>query len=128
MDSQTLQAWLDAKEAERQAQETRRQIEDQLASELQISEADESARTIEAEGYKVKVTPRINRTVNTERLQELAVENGLQDHIERLFRWKAELSLSAWRKSDPSITAPLADAITTKPGRPSFSIEPKETE
>jgi hypothetical protein len=31
--------------------------------------------------------------------------------------------MSAWKAADDSITRPLAAAITTKPGRPSFSIE-----
>lgn len=126
MQSELLDEWLRAKESERVAQERRREIEDQLTAEIGLSEGDESARTIEAEGYRVKVTPRVNRTVNADNLRDLAVENGLEDHIERLFRWKAEISLSAWRNTDASITAPLADAVTAKPGRPSFSIERKE--
>lgn len=122
-----LQQWREAKEAERKAQEARREIEDTLASELGVSETDESAHTHEIGGYKVKVTPRINRNVDADKLQEIAVENGLENHIPNLFRWSAELKISNWRRTDPSITTPLSDAITAKPGRPSFSIEPKES-
>ena len=126
MNPELLDEWLQAKEAERAAQDRRREIEDQLASDIGLAEGDESAQTVDVPGYRIKVTPRVNRSVNADRLQEIAVENGLEGHIERLFRWKAELSMTAWRNTDASITAPLADAITAKPGRPSFSIERKE--
>jgi len=34
--------------------------------------------------------------------------------------------MKQWQAADPSITKPLEAAITTKPGRPSFSIETVE--
>lgn len=119
--------WLDAKEAERQAAEARRLIEDELIAELGIAESDEGSRTVKADGFKVKVTCRMNRSIDADALQEIAAEFGLTEHLGDLFRWKPDINAKAWKDADASITAPLLAAITTKPGRPSFSIE-RETQ
>jgi hypothetical protein len=36
--------------------------------------------------------------------------------------------MAIWKAADESITKPLAAAITAKPGRPSFTIEPTTKE
>jgi hypothetical protein len=72
--------------------------------------------------YAIKIVGRMNRRVDTDKLQQLAAENGLTDHLSTLFRWKAEINSSIWKASDSAITQPLLDAITTTPGRPSFTI------
>lgn len=117
------QDWIDAKEAERLAVEKRRDIEDQLIKQYQISEADEGSKSIKEAGYVVKVVCRMNRTIDAEALQEIAAESGLTNHLGELFRWKPEINAKAWKEADEGITTPLLAAITTKPGRPSFSIE-----
>jgi len=117
------QDWIDAKEAERMAVEKRRDIEDHLIKQYQISEADEGSKSIKESGYVVKVVCRMNRTIDAEALQEIAAESGLTNHLGELFRWKPEINAKAWKEADEGITAPLLAAITTKPGRPSFSIE-----
>lgn len=117
------QDWIDAKEAERLAVEKRRDIEDQLIKQYQISEADEGSKSIKEAGYVVKVVCRMNRTIDAEALQEIAAESGLTNHLGELFRWKPEINAKAWKEADEGITAPLLAAITTKQGRPSFSIE-----
>lgn len=114
--------WLDAKEAERAAVERRREIEDGLIAALAITES-EGSTTIKIDGYKVKVTQRFNRSIDSDMLQEIAAEYGLTQHLGDLFRWKPEINAKAWKDSDTTITGPLEQAITTKPGRPSFSIE-----
>lgn len=119
------QQWIDAKEAERVAVDQRREIEDRLIAMLNVGEAEGSA-TIKSDGYKVKVTQRFNRSIDSDLLQEIAAENGLQQHLGSLFRWKPEINATAWKSADESITGPLCQAITTKPGRPSFSIEATE--
>lgn len=114
--------WLEAKEAERMAVERRREIEDGLIATLNINQA-EGSSTINAEGYKVKVTQRFNRSIDADLLQEIAAEHGTTHHLGDLFRWKPDINAKAWKDADESITGPLEQAITTKPGRPSFSIE-----
>lgn len=117
--------WLQAKEAEAQAVSRRRAIEDQLVGLLGI-DSTEGTKTAKADGYKIKVTQRLNRTVNADLLQEIASENGLSHHLSALFRWKPEINAKAWQAATPEITEPLRLAITTSLGRPSFSIEKTE--
>lgn len=121
-----IQNWLKAKEAERQAINERRKIEDVLILKLNIDKDSEGTTNTEQEGYAIKVAGRIDRKVDGDKLQELAAEFGLESHLASLFRWKPELNLAVWKATDESITRPLADAITSKPGRPSFSISIKE--
>lgn len=116
-------AWMRAKQDERRATEARRAAEDRLIEMLQISESDEGSRTIEEGAVKVKVTSRMSRKVDADAVQEIAAEHGLTQHLPDLFRWKPEINMAAWKAADPSITGPLQAAITTRPGRPSFSIE-----
>lgn len=120
------QQWLDAKEQERQATEARRLIEDQLIAQMGIPESLDGTKTTKAEGYTIKVTGRLTHKVDSEMAQELAAEAGISEHLSSLFRWKPEINMSAWKSADATITAALAPAITTKPGRPSFSIQPTE--
>lgn len=119
--------WLEAKSAEAAAVQKRREIEDQLISGLAIEQT-EGTKTIKADGFKVKVTQRFNRSVNSDLLQEIAAENGLSHHLSALFRWKPEINAKAWQSATPDITEPLRAAITTNLGRPSFSISIEKTE
>lgn len=113
--------WLQAKKAEQEAVERRREIEDQLSA--LIDGQQEGTQTIKAEGYKIKATTRFNRRINADLLQEIAAENGLSDHLSSLFRWKPEINAVAWKATNEAITKPLLAAITTTAGRPSFTIE-----
>ena len=116
------QKWIDAKEAEKAAIDLRRALEDELVAELGIPKTLDGTQNIEADGYKVKVVGRLDRKVNSDKLQDLAAEFGLTQHLSSLFRWKPEVNATAWKSADPLITAPLQDAITTTNGRPSFTI------
>ena len=116
------QQWLDAKEAEKAAIEHRRSLEDEMVMILGISATFDGTQNIETDGYKIKVVGRLDRKVNSDKLQDLAAEHGLTQHLSSLFRWKPEVNVSAWKSADPLITAPLQDAITTHNGRPSFTI------
>ena len=126
-DLKTLSAeWLGFKSAEEKATTERRKVEDLMVKLLAIPPDFESTETAEQEGFVVKVSGRIDRKVDTVKLQELAAEAGLSDHLANLFRWKPEINMAVWRAADESITRPLAAAITAKPGRPSFKITIKE--
>lgn len=119
---ENIESWVEAKAAEAAATKRRREIEDKLVKQLQIPENLEGSKNIEAESFKIKVEGRINRKVNADKLQELAAEHGLTGHLSSLFRWKPEINMTLWKAADTSITAPLLNAITTTPGRPSFTI------
>lgn len=115
--------WLFAKESEAIATADRRKIEDQIRKIANIRDDVEGTENLALEGFKVKIVCRIDRKVDADKVQDLAAEHGLTAHLSSLFRWKPELNMSAWKSADESITGPLLGAITTKPGRPSFSIE-----
>jgi len=118
--------WLQFKADEELATIERRKIEDQIVKLLEIAENFEGTETLEPEGFVVKISGRIDRKVDGDKVQELAAEFGLTDHLAKLFRWKPEINMAIWKAADESITKPLAGAITAKPGRPSFKIIPKE--
>ena len=100
----------------------RRTIEDQLVKALNIPNTLDGTQNVEADGFKVKIVGRLDRKVNSDKLQDLAAEYGLTEHLSSLFRWKPEINASAWKSADPRITEPLLDAITSTNGRPSFTI------
>ena len=116
--------WLIAKESERMAIELRRQLEDKMIAEFGASN-NEGTRTISVRGmndYEIKIVTRFTRKVDSDLLQEIAAEHDLSAHLPNLFRWKPEINAKAWDKASDEITKPLMRAITTTPGRPSFSI------
>ena len=115
--------WLEAKDLEREATEYRRNIEDHLINQLNVNLAEEGSQSFTPEGYKVKTTVRINRTIDGDKLQDIAAEHGLSDHLGELFRWRPSINMTEWKKASSEITNPLTQAITAKPGRPSFIIE-----
>ena len=118
--------WLAAKDAEREAVEDRRRIEDRIKSLAGVSENMEGTETVEPDQFTIKIVGRIDRKVDGDKLQELAAEHGLTEHLSSLFRWKPEINMAVWKAADEAITKPLAAAITAKPGRPSFTITRKE--
>lgn len=118
-----LQEWLDAKAAEKAAQDARRNIEDQLLDAIVVpADLDGTINPTVSQNYKVKLTGRMSRKVDSDRIQEIAAEHGISEQLSVLFRWKPEINMAVWKVTNPSITDPLLDGITTKPGRPSFSI------
>jgi len=121
-DEELAQEWMEAKQVEKSAVESRRQIEDRLLSLIGIPETLEGTQSAEAGAYKIKITGRMSRKVDADKLQEVALANGIFDHLQSLFRWKAEINAAQWKIADASITEPLTEAITTKPGRPAFQI------
>jgi len=116
------QEWLNAKAAEKAAMDERRSIEDKLVLSLGIPKTLDGTQNVEVDGFKVKIVGRLDRKVNSDKLQDLAAEYGLNEHLSSLFRWKPEINASAWKSADPRITEPLLDAITSTNGRPSFTI------
>jgi hypothetical protein len=116
-----INLWRQAKEAEQEAQFNRRAFEDMIIKLLDIPESLDGTVTHGA----VKITGRIERKVDADKLTELADAAGLRDHLVALFRWTPEINKRAWDAADPAITKPLLGAITSKPGRPSFALVKK---
>lgn len=118
--------WMVAKREETLATEHRRHLEDMMVSAIGIPE-DFAGTQTHGEHLQIKISGRIDAKVDGDKLQEIAMEHGLSEHLSTLFRWKPEINAKAWKACDDSITRPLVAAITNKPGRPTFSITEKET-
>ena len=114
--------WMEAKSVEKDAVEQRRLIEDELVRLLEVQQTDEHTRKVEAKPFVIKIACRINRKVDGDLAQEIAAENDMQDHLALLFRWKPELSMTAWDGVGDNVKQVFARAITATPGRPSFTI------
>lgn len=118
--------WLAAKEAEKTAIAERRRLEDEMVKLLNIPKDLDGTKNFEVDGIAIKIVGRLDAKVNSDKLQDLAAEHGLTQHLSTLFRWKPEINAAAWKSADSEITTPLLDAITTTNGRPSFTISIKE--
>ena len=119
---QLASAWQAAKADERAANARRLEIEEQIVEALPL--ADEGTQTVEAGPYKVKVTTKISRSVDTKALQ--AHWNSLSAFAQDVFTWKADLSLSALRRlqeNHPSLYPSIATYITSKPAKPAVVVE-----
>lgn len=114
--------WVELKDLERKATEERRIVEDRLIGLLEIPESFEGSKSLEDGLYKVKIVGRMTRKIDSDKLQELAAEHGLTEHLSSLFRWKAEINAASWKATNEQITKPLLGAITTTPARASFTI------
>jgi hypothetical protein len=116
------QRWLDAKKLEGVAIKERRELEDLMVKEFAIPKDLNSTVNREVEGYKVKIEGRINQKIDADKLQLLAAEAGLSEHLSSLFRWKPEINAKAWNAAADAVTLPLLGAITSTAGRPTFTI------
>ena len=114
--------WIDAKAAEKNAVEQRRSIEDQLFNNFSKHNFERTI-IINDDGYNMKIVERLTNKVDGDRLQELATEAGLTEHLGSLFRWTPTINMAVWKAADSSITEALLGAVTTKANRPSFNIE-----
>jgi hypothetical protein len=116
------QEWLDAKARETAAVADRRNLEDQMVVAFHVPKNLDSTIKQELDGYVIKMEGRINKKIDADKLQMLAAEAGLSEHLTSLFRWKPEINAKAWGAADEAITKFLLDAITSTPGRPTFTI------
>jgi hypothetical protein len=116
------QRWLDAKKMETLAIAERRDLEDQMAVHFGIPKDLDGTIKAEENGYIIRMEGRINKKIDAEKLQLLAAEAGLSEHLSSLFRWKPEINAKNWNAAAEVVTKPLLGAITSTPGRPTFTI------
>jgi hypothetical protein len=116
------QRWIDAKKLETAAVADRRELEDQMVKEFAVPKDLDGTVKHEVEGYIIKMEGRINKKIDADKLQMLAAEAGLSEHLSSLFRWKPEINAKVWNAAAEVVTSPLLGAITSTPGRPTFSI------
>jgi hypothetical protein len=120
--STLYQRWLDAKKLEATAMAERRDLEDQMVAKFSIPKDLDGTLKREVDGYTIKMEGRINKKIDADKLQMLAAEAGLSEHLSSLFRWKPEINAKAWGAAADAVTQPLLGAITSTPGRPTFTI------
>jgi len=123
-----LEQWRAAKQEEQAATRRRREIEDEIKVFIGFDERREDSVALPLDGGRVVITARLDRKVDAQLARQLAAENHLEDWLDRIFRWKPELEVRAWKKAPESVTQVFAPAITTKPGRATFALELKEKE
>ena len=116
------QRWLDAKKLEATAVAERRELEDLMVKEFAIPKDLDGTVKHAIDGYVIKMEGRINKKIDADKLQMLAAEAGLSEHLSSLFRWKPEINAKAWGSAADAVTQPLLGAITSTPGRPTFTI------
>ena len=116
------QQWLDAKKLEASAVVLRRDIEDQMVKHFNVAKDLDGTEKIVLPEFTIKIEGRINKKIDAEKLQVLAAEAGLSEHLTSLFRWKPEINAKAWGAAADAVTLPLLGAITSTPGRPTFTI------
>ena len=116
------QRWLDAKKLETAAVAERRELEDLMVKDFDLPKDLDGTVKHAVDGYVIKTEGRINKKIDADKLQVLAAEAGLSEHLSSLFRWKPEINSKAWGAAADAVTQPLLGAITSTPGRPTFSI------
>jgi len=114
--------WIEAKSREKQATDERREIEDRIIEELNLSEDLTETKTITNDQFKIQAVGRINTSIDDAKLKQLAFDHGLETEMNLLFRFKPEVNKKLWELTDDKITRVLAQAITEKPSRISFKI------
>ncbi len=118
--------WEHEKAAEAKHALRRREIEDVIAGIVGADETQPGTTKVEAGSRRVKITASLRHKVDGDKLQDVAKEHGMNEHLRTLFRWKPEINAAAWKAAAPSITDVLAQGITSTPARLSFKIETKE--
>lgn len=117
-----FQRWLDAKKLEAAAVTERRELEDQMSVQFAIPKDLDGTIKQELDGYTIRMEGRMNKKIDADKLQMLAAEAGISEHLSSLFRWKPEINAKAWGAASSVVTGPLLGAITSTPGRPTFTI------
>lgn len=113
--------WLEAKTLEQDAVARRRRLEDEMRKCLKIEDSEEGTVSSVVGNYKIKASCRINRKIDPQ--QFLMLANDANIEVQDFTRWKCELIQSAWKKQPEHVQQTLSRAITTEPGRATFTVE-----
>ena len=120
--NELVAARIAAKRAEDEAIAERRRIDASIAELLRDANKPEGSISQKLpEGYKVTVTYKLDRNVDTEKLTTEWSKLSLD--VQAAFRWKADLSISEFRKLDEKAQRSAAQFFATKEASPSITIE-----
>lgn len=120
--STLVAARIAAKRAEDEAIAERRRIDKSIAELLKDPNKPEGAVSQKLpEGYKLTVTYKLDRKVDNDKL----VENWakLPVDVQAAFKWKADLSVSEFRKLEDAAKLNASQYFTTQEASPSIKIE-----
>ena len=120
--NELVAARIAAKRAEDEAIAERRRIDASIAELLRDANKPEGSISQKLpEGYKVTVTYKLDRNVDTEKLTTEWSKLSLD--VQAAFRWKADLSISEFRKLEGVAQVAASQYFETKPASPSITIE-----
>lgn len=117
--AQLAAAWLAAKADEDAARAARIEIEEAIVAALPGK--DEGSTSTESDQFRVVVTRKLNRSVDTDALKRNW--HDLPEIAQASFRWKADLDLSMFRRLDDGVRAHLLQYVTSKPAKASVKID-----
>ncbi len=119
--TQLIAARIAAKRAEDAAVAERRRIDSTIAELLKDATKPEGSVSAKADGFKVTVTYKLDRKVDSELLQKdyarLAVD------VQNIFKWSPSLSLSELRKLDDRAQIVASKYFETREAAPAIKIE-----
>ena len=119
--TQLIAARIAAKRIEDQAVTARRDLDAEIAARLARADKPEGSLSEKVDGYKVTVTYKIDRKVDTEKLTADWAKLPLD--IQAIFKWTAALSTTELRKLDGRAAACAARYYEAKQASPSIKIE-----
>ena len=116
--------WQEAKEAEAYAKERRLQVESQITDLIGV--ADEGTTNAEGNLFKVKTVGKLTRSLDDAAIQ--SDWDTLPDEIKKCVKWKSSLDTKNLRSLEAKrhdLIPVMAQYMTTKPAKPSVSVEVK---
>ena len=116
--------WQEAKEAEAHAKERRLQVESQITDLIGV--ADEGTTNAEGNLFKVKTVGKLTRSLDDAAIQ--SDWDTLPDEIKKCVKWKSSLDTKNLRSLESmrgDLIPVMAQYMTTKPAKPSVSVEAK---
>lgn len=116
--------WQEAKEAEAHAKERRLNIENQITELVGVS--DEGTTNAEGHLFKVKTVGKLTRSLDDSAIQ--SDWDKLPDEIKKCVKWKPSLDTKNLRSLEAmrdDLVPVMAQYMTTKPAKPSVSVEVK---
>lgn len=119
--STLIAARIAAKRAEDAAVTERRRIDSSIAELLKDANKKEGSISQKVEGYKVTVTYKLDRKVDNEKL--VSEWSKLPVDVQAAFKWKADLSVSEFRKLEGKASLNASQYFTTNEASPSIKIE-----
>ena len=119
--NELVAARIAAKRAEDAAIKARREVDAQIAELLRDATKQEGSISQKLDGYKVTVTYKLDRKVDTDALTKSWDKLPLD--VQAVFKWKADLSVSEFRKLEGKASLNASQYFTTKEASPSITIE-----